>query len=420
MPKHNNTSIYPFASIDSRDGLLGFSYKDFRRTKNFKIADLINYIITIIGGGVGNTVLTGDIIWLGDRDYLVYDLSFWLNNTFYNIEDTEVTVGIADSTYSRFDVIYADTDGNIGIEQGVASATPVKPTLDTTTQIEVSFILIEASSSQPVGTSEVLIYTDNLVTDWTNTGFGTITVDFDDVVSPQSGTKSIALDGETLNAGLTFTSANPIAYDPTLALHFYIKFNDATILTEGQSDLRVLFTDANDNLSTAVNAFVDYGVDLDNKSDWQSVVIPLSDLDGLASISNLSFNLDDQAVTSFSIDHIRLVGQNEIIVIQNSFLNLNDTPNTYAGHALKRIAVKANEQELEFVEHLIINNQIVDFIKHPDNDTPANQNTFEAYDFAKDIVKSDMIWNLAQWTGGDQSDDANWNVINYTRLTAIP
>ncbi|MBV7268364.1 hypothetical protein [Winogradskyella luteola] len=68
-----------------------------------------------------------------------------------------------------------------------------------------------------------------------------------------------------------------------------------------------------------------------------------------------------------------------------------------------------------------INGQLVRFIKHPQNNNPANAEVFEPYDYGFEYMRDNtIIWTLAQWTGGDQSDDANWIVHTYIRIEPIP
>lgn len=61
------------------------------------------------------------------------------------------------------------------------------------------------------------------------------------------------------------------------------------------------------------------------------------------------------------------------------------------------------------------------FKKHPQNNNPEQIRVFEPYDFVINLTRAnDMIWNFAQWIGGDQSNDENWIVFNYTRIEPIP
>lgn len=63
-----------------------------------------------------------------------------------------------------------------------------------------------------------------------------------------------------------------------------------------------------------------------------------------------------------------------------------------------------------------IRGQKVFFVKHPDN--TINLTTFEANDFAETFVfDSTLIATFSQWLGGDQSVDANWDILTFKRLT---
>lgn len=89
-------------------------------------------------------------------------------------------------------------------------------------------------------------------------------------------------------------------------------------------------------------------------------------------------------------------------------------------NSIAELGIKLKEL-IEINPYTEVSGQRVMFKKHPQNNNPANRTTFEAYDFVINLTRAnDMIWNFAQWTGGDQADDENWIVYNYTRIEPIP
>lgn len=91
-------------------------------------------------------VLGGLDLSLSDLDLTVGPGS-WRIHGIKNITtvDTHLTIDAQDATLSRYDTVYADMDGNLGIESGTLSNTPFPPSL-TTYQLTVANILITPAS----------------------------------------------------------------------------------------------------------------------------------------------------------------------------------------------------------------------------------------------------------------------------------
>lgn len=326
MPKHNNLSIYPFnTNFNLNDGFLCYSENDYRRTKNGRLGDLIGYLIQVIGIVIGNQNISGDIIWLQDRDYLVSDLAYVLSNNFIVVPDTIITVSEADPNFPRIDVVYADVDGNILIKEGIPSPNPVKPLLDTGTQKYVSFILIDEGQALPNGVSEIIIYKENLETEWANSSTGTINIDFNDITDPYEDTKSISVKGQQGDTQIIFASDTPLNYDSSVNLHFYIKFNPNSEQENIDSIKLILRSDNDLDSGGVIISDGDYNLDFSYTDDYQSVIIPLSTMPGLTVFSELIFEFTEALASSFLLDNIRLVTNNETIALSGSYLGLTDT-----------------------------------------------------------------------------------------------
>ncbi len=68
-----------------------------------------------------------------------------------------------------------------------------------------------------------------------------------------------------------------------------------------------------------------------------------------------------------------------------------------------------------------INGETFRFIKHPENNNPANANIFETYDYGLDFNRGGKeVWKVFQWTGGDLNNDDNFIVHDYLRIQPIP
>ena len=108
----------------------------------------------------------GDVIHIVNYDFLVTAAVYIINGTQYNSPQTNVTLSAANATFDRFDVIAVDTSNTVVVLQGTPSVSPVIPTIDPSTQLQLTIIPVPAGSSGPVGVANVDIYLEN--TEWTS------------------------------------------------------------------------------------------------------------------------------------------------------------------------------------------------------------------------------------------------------------
>lgn len=369
MAKHNNTSIYPFdTNVTVNDGLLGFDAENVRKTKNFKVSALVNLVVSQIGSVLTNSLTSGQVIWIEGLTYLFSDIQYWLNSNFYEIESQEVTLPNADSTYSRIDAVYANSNGELLVLQGQPAPNPVKPLINNTSQVLVTFILVEASATEPSGVYEDIVYSNNLATDWDNSTSGFSVVDFDSLTNPYQGDKCIAIkETTTSNSVLRFyKGASTEPYEPSLKLHLYIKVDALTDNSE-RIDVQLLNDNTSDESTFATLGNGNYGFDINNMDDYQSVIIPFSDMTGISEFNVINIFIGEASLASFKIDEIRIVGGVDDLVFNNTYLGLTDTfDDSYAGKEgyvpevengilvlkqkakLKKIELTATEGQTEF------------------------------------------------------------------------
>lgn len=156
-------------------------------------------------------IISGGMVWVSGLTYESQDLIYEINGVQFSITDgTQVTLNAAPTTatFERFDHLYGDDNGNILIEEGTESATPVIPTLETSFQLSLTVALLLTSATEPDGVAETLVYQEDVgqpteydVTE--NTGGARI--DVGDASTPITGTVSIKCianlnTGDTINA----------------------------------------------------------------------------------------------------------------------------------------------------------------------------------------------------------------------------
>jgi len=162
----------------------------------------------------------GNIIWLSGFSYAVSMAVYYINNTLYISPSTIVTLGAADATYGRIDVIAVNSNSEVVVIPGTPAAEPQKPSIDPATQIELTFVLVPANATEPTGITDGIIYDEN--TEWTATTSG-VTVNFNYATAPYSGVKCASVGAIGINDTITFTAAAPEARDDYETISLFLK-----------------------------------------------------------------------------------------------------------------------------------------------------------------------------------------------------
>ena len=237
----------------------------------------------------GNAIINGGVV-LRSTTALIYNVwatSFVINNKYYSFGvNSDVTLTQGNATYDRIDVLAIEVDGNVKpftatvvVLEGVPSANPVKPTVDLSNQVEVSFVNVAANQQTDPNAITDTIYDDNTgePTEWDNVLTPT-GANLNDGTDPKVGTVSMSFPAYTGTDVLTFKKDSLITFVPDESFIFYIKpsirFNLKSKLTFKLINSATLGY-WNITLSTA--NLTKYGFDLDGFADWQLVQIPLSE-----------------------------------------------------------------------------------------------------------------------------------------------
>jgi hypothetical protein len=132
--------------------------------------------------GGGTTVLPfsylvqgGQVVWITGYDFTVSAAEYYIDGIHYTSPETDLTLDTPDVSNPRIDVFAVNTSGAVVKITGTASATPSKPSVDPGTQLEVGWILVPASSTDPGTTNEVIYYDnagDPSEYNWTTSGSG--------------------------------------------------------------------------------------------------------------------------------------------------------------------------------------------------------------------------------------------------------
>src|SRR6188768_3068844 len=132
------------------------------------------------GGGGGNTsgtflVSGGIITWLVNYDFKVSAATYFIQNVQYNSPETIITLDAANPTNPRIDAIAVNNLSTVIKVTGTPALNPSEPDIDPATQLKLGIILVQAASTAPVITTEVL-YAEGVggpgEWNWTTSGAG--------------------------------------------------------------------------------------------------------------------------------------------------------------------------------------------------------------------------------------------------------
>lgn len=257
-----------------------------------------------------NGIVSGGIItWLSEYNYNISPAVYIINGTTYFSQSTNISLTPSDSVLDRIDTVVFTTFGQVEVLEGTPSVTPAAPSVDFSTQLFGTVILIGANTTQP-SVSQEIIYKENL--EW-ETVPSSATINPDYTSSIISGTKSIFFNN-TLNLDsldLRRSSFSPSVYN---SLSFKIK-----LLSPLSSDKRInILFYRNSTVVSNVVSLSDgfYGFNSTNLG-IQTIALPLSLFAINGNITRIRFqSISSSGTIGALIDDIIL--QDSIINVLNS------------------------------------------------------------------------------------------------------
>jgi len=219
-----------------------------------------------------NGLIWYNVVWSGTGLTFYVSAKYIFNSIEFLILNQPITLSAADSILNRIDVIYVDDAGLYGAIEGTLNANPSKPSIDPFTQIELTFVYIEAGSLVPVEITQVVIYDENI--EWTGQNLNlNTTIDFANTSSPFRGTKCMRVSEATtpLELVFNFSTVTPVIIEGG-QLIFRIKL---VLTSDSLNELAIAI--GNDALSSMLVIPRNNSWGLDYSSIvWQTVVIPFS------------------------------------------------------------------------------------------------------------------------------------------------
>jgi hypothetical protein len=259
-----------------------------------------------------NQLLSGTVNYLSGTTYDITPLTYLIQGIVYNVPlATQVVLLTGDTLYDRIDVIYADISGNTGVLIGEPADSPVKPIIDTLTQVELTFVSIPANSSTPAGVTTTLVYDEftGPPTEWTFTTNAPTKISANATNQVYSGSKSIRLLAATTTNYFEMSASTVFDSTTQNTIQFAIRNN--IVWPTGQA-IRVNLYSSTGVLIGGTISLINgaYGFSSTNITSWQLINIPISAFaPSTALFSKLRFTVFGSGVnqTNVNIDYIRMI-----------------------------------------------------------------------------------------------------------------
>jgi hypothetical protein len=235
----------------------------------------------------GNAIIKGGLTFRGTGlNYTIWADKYIINGQYFNTPIAgNVTNNDGDATFARFDVYFIEVDTSdppipsVGILQGTPSASPVIPTLDLESQVQVSVRLIAASETVDPNISIETIFNEDadLPTEWDNvlTPAG---ANLASVVDPKVGTVSALFPAYVSASVVSWQDDVMTTYRPDDLMAFWLKV-PGVFVPQATINIKLINSVSLDYWNLTLNPanFGDYGYDR-SIADWQLISVQLSNL----------------------------------------------------------------------------------------------------------------------------------------------
>lgn len=213
-------------------------------------------------------------IWTGVG--LIYDVfypSYYIKGVLYPGATTQIILDPSDVTFPRRDAIAVNATGAVKIT-GIAALNPVDPTIDTSTTIVITTILINANETIPANALEEVVYKENV--EWTHTSDIAV-IDFAATTTPYQGTKHIETGAIALGKQIFFSSPTLKKVTDYNALRFRI--NLKAVAPENNIIFIYIYKDNNAVSKIVYLTDGSYNYDRTIINEYQTIVVPMTDFE---------------------------------------------------------------------------------------------------------------------------------------------
>jgi hypothetical protein len=277
----------------------------------------------------------GSVTWISGYTYSVAEAFYYINGAPFHSPTTTITLDPSDNDSSRIDLIVVNNQNLVGVVKGSLSTAPLEPTIDPSSQLRLSIVLVQAGTTEPTNNSTGLrrecIYQEN--TEWT-TASSSARINPNSINAPCVGTKDVEGAGVLNGDYVRFTrpSGNITILDSFQVLTFQLK---SKAVWGNNRKLILRWQNSGVNVGGVVNlSGTSYGWSSNLTGVCQTISIPLADF-GLpvgASVNQLLITASmPNGSIGFYLDQMCLQNQEQPsyatpITLQNG-LNLDANTN---------------------------------------------------------------------------------------------
>lgn len=286
----------------------------------------------------GNQLLSGGASWESGLMFNVTDLVYVIEGNQYNSTSVQVTLSDSDPTNNRIDVIVANTSGVVSVIEGVPSMSPIKPDIDESTQIEVTFVTIEAGATTPEITVEN-VYIDNVgdPSEWQATT-NNASIVTNATSNPSSGTTHIKGTASATNHRINLIPDSSYTVNNNSILEFSVYL--PTAIT---NDERFRFRFRSNGVAIGINVEVRngrFGFSASKVGVYQKIAIPFSFFQVGGTVDELRLICRNIVSTiDFDIDNIRIQeGFGINVISENVQSDMAETNNAFDSFVKNKLA----------------------------------------------------------------------------------
>lgn len=289
---------------------------DSTRTLSLLISPEVGNGLSILPSGlfgqgiISDGVLgTGPVVTWTGVGYIYHITAgyYKIGNATYLSRDTTITLDAPDGTFDRFDVFVGNDQSQITVVDGIPAATPLQPSIDPSTQLEISFADVQTGTTTPT-INTTCIYQEN--TEWTGTS-STTRINLIGTTAPCAGTKDI--DGTAVRNGDFFFFTNPAGLSDPRTLYSILSFFIKSKATwNANKSIRIQLRNGTTVLGTVSLPTGAFGFNSANTTTCQTIALPLANfgLPATALIDNIIFTaVEPNGTFGWTVDNICLQGQ---------------------------------------------------------------------------------------------------------------
>ena len=320
--------------VKSKSFNIGHTYTD--KNTWYRSPDTLSWVLlaTTSSNCGGTRLIDGSITWSGTAyNFNATVLHYGIICRLFTSDTATLTVAPADPTYPRIDVFYADTSGQVGIIQGTPSATPIKPSVNQISQIEISFVYVPAGSVTP-DQRAIIVYNENI--EWASAS-NIPSINFNYATNPYTGSKSTLIPNAPNGSFVSWQNGSLITIDSVQYLKGWIRLNGSEASPLPLLTIS-LYSGATQVTNTVTITNGAYGFNATVLNAWQLFVIPTSAFTPISSSTTFdkaNFVVTN-APTSFQLDYIYFLSGASVPPVIGNFWGVNGNTGTnpnlnYAG-----------------------------------------------------------------------------------------